>query len=94
MNKQSITPEQFRAVAGTMPACRAADALGISQANFYRLAQSYSISTAFVYKPCRIKCGNLSLKIGRKWRLLSHNNGTYWEVMSHEKYNQLKDRKS
>ncbi|PXK23054.1 hypothetical protein DMR21_03200 [Klebsiella variicola] len=45
-------------------------------------------------KPCRIKCGNLSLKIGRKWRLLSHNNGTYWEVMSHEKYNQLKDRKS
>ncbi|MBF2787134.1 helix-turn-helix domain containing protein [Klebsiella pneumoniae] len=51
MNKQSITPEQFRAVAGTMPACRAADALGISQANFYRLAQSYSISTAFVYKP-------------------------------------------
>lgn len=31
MNKQSITPEQFRAVAGTMPACRAADALGISQ---------------------------------------------------------------
>lgn len=33
MNKQSITPEQFRAVAGTMPACRAADALGISQAN-------------------------------------------------------------
>lgn len=51
MNKQSITLEQFRAVAGTMPACRAADALGISQANFYRLAQSYSISTAFVYKP-------------------------------------------
>ncbi len=51
MNKQSITPEQFRAVAGTMPAGRAADALGISQANFYRLAQSYSISTAFVYKP-------------------------------------------
>lgn len=51
MNKHSITPEQFRAVAGTMPACRAADALGISQANFYRLAQSYSISTAFVYKP-------------------------------------------
>lgn len=31
MNKQSITPEQFRAVAGTMPACRAADALGISR---------------------------------------------------------------
>lgn len=31
MNKQNITPEQFRAVAGTMPARRAADALGISQ---------------------------------------------------------------
>ncbi|HHT5083154.1 ParE family toxin-like protein [Klebsiella michiganensis] len=45
-------------------------------------------------KPCRIKCGNLSLKIGRKWRLLSRNNGTCWEVMSHEKYNQLKDRKA
>lgn len=30
MNKKIITPEQFRAVAGTMPACRAADALGIS----------------------------------------------------------------
>ncbi|HCB3244118.1 TPA: helix-turn-helix domain-containing protein [Klebsiella pneumoniae] len=51
MNKRNITPEQFRAVAGTMPAGRAADALGISQANFYRLAQRYSISTAFVYKP-------------------------------------------
>ncbi|HBY1483413.1 hypothetical protein C4Y64_023030 [Klebsiella pneumoniae subsp. pneumoniae] len=45
-------------------------------------------------KPCHIKCGNLSLKIGRKWRLLSRNNGTCWEVMSHEKYNQLKDRKA
>ncbi|MFZ8600176.1 hypothetical protein ACO1ZJ_23670 [Klebsiella pneumoniae] len=41
-----------------------------------------------------MKCGNLSLKIGRKWRLLSRNNGTCWEVMSHEKYNQLKDRKT
>lgn len=51
MNKQSITLEQFRAVAGTMPACRAADALGISQANFYRLAQSYSISTALSTSP-------------------------------------------
>ncbi|HIG8794987.1 TPA: hypothetical protein ACYEOW_001220 [Raoultella terrigena] len=44
-------------------------------------------------KPCRIKCGNLSLKIGRKWRLLSRNNGNCWEVMSHEKYNQIKDRR-
>ncbi|WP_457920894.1 ParE family toxin-like protein [Raoultella ornithinolytica] len=44
-------------------------------------------------KPCRIKCGNLSLKVGRKWRLLSRNNGNCWEVMSHEKYNQIKDRR-
>ncbi|WP_458259678.1 ParE family toxin-like protein [Klebsiella oxytoca] len=44
-------------------------------------------------KPCRIKCGNLSLKVGRKWRLLSRDNGKCWEVMSHEKYNQRKDRR-
>ncbi|WP_457852468.1 ParE family toxin-like protein [Raoultella ornithinolytica] len=43
--------------------------------------------------PCRIKCGNLSLKVGRKWRLLSQDDGECWKVMSHEKYNQLKDRK-
>ena len=43
--------------------------------------------------PCRIKCGNLSLKVGRKWRLLSQDDGGCWKVMSHEKYNQLKDRK-
>lgn len=24
----------------------------------------------------------------------SRNNGTCWEIMSHEKYNQLKDRKA
>lgn len=43
--------------------------------------------------PCRIKCGNLSLKVGRKWRLLSQDDGECWKVMSYEKYNQLKDRK-
>lgn len=43
--------------------------------------------------PCRIKCGNLSLKVGRKWRLLSQDDGECWKVMSHKKYNQLKDRK-
>lgn len=44
-------------------------------------------------KACRIKCGNMSLRVGRKWRLLSKDNGNCWEVMSHEKYNKRKDRK-
>uniref|UniRef100_UPI00117AD731 hypothetical protein n=1 Tax=Klebsiella pneumoniae TaxID=573 RepID=UPI00117AD731 len=81
MNKQSITPEQFRAVAGTMPACRAADALGISQANFYRLAQSYSISTAFVYKPWKpeekqivaeMRAAGL-IRLLSNWQAIYHN---------------------
>lgn len=59
-----------------------------------KASQILSLYSKGNIKPCRIKCGNLSLKIGRKWRLLSRNNGTCWEVMSHEKYNQLKDRKS
>ena len=59
-----------------------------------RAAQILSLYASGTLKPCRIKCGNLSLRIGRKWRLLSRNNGSCWEVMSHEKYNQLKDRKS
>ncbi|WP_418767532.1 hypothetical protein [Klebsiella quasipneumoniae] len=58
----------------------------------YRVVRTKSY--LFNKAPCRIKCGNLSLKIGRKWRLLSRNNGNCWEVMSHEKYNQLKDRKA
>lgn len=58
-----------------------------------KASQILSLYSKGNIKPCRIKCGNLSLKIGRKWRLLSRNNGTRWEVMSHEKYNQLKDRK-
>ncbi|RSW87038.1 hypothetical protein EGH62_03045 [Klebsiella aerogenes] len=44
-------------------------------------------------KACRIKCGNMSLRVGRKWRLLSKDNGQCWEIMSHEKYNYLKDRR-
>ncbi|MGR7031545.1 ParE family toxin-like protein [Klebsiella aerogenes] len=44
-------------------------------------------------KACRIKCGNMSLRVGRKWRLLSKDNGQCWEIMSHEKYNNLKDRR-
>ncbi|HHT5345802.1 TPA: hypothetical protein ACTY9I_002072 [Raoultella planticola] len=59
-----------------------------------RAAQILRLYVSGTLKPCRIKCGNLSLRIGRKWRLLSRNNGSCWEVMSHEKYNQLKDRKS
>ena len=59
-----------------------------------KASQIFSLYSKGNIKPCRIKCGNLSLKIGRKWRLLSRNNGTCWEVMSHEKYNQLKDRKA
>ena len=59
-----------------------------------KASQILSLYSKGNIKPCRIKCGNLSLKIGRKWRLLSRNNGTCWEVMSHEKYNQLKDRKA
>ena len=36
--------------------------------------------------------GNLSLKVTYHWRLLSRDNGESWELMSHEKYNRLKDR--
>lgn len=44
--------------------------------------------------PCRIRgSGNLSLKVNRRWRLLSRDGGQNWEVMSHERYNKLKDRK-
>lgn len=59
-----------------------------------KASQILSLYSKGNIKPCRIKCGNLSLKIGRKWRFLSRNNGTCWEVMSHERYNQLKDRKA
>lgn len=44
--------------------------------------------------PCRIRgSGNLSLKVNRRWRLLSRDGGQNWEVMSHERYSKLKDRK-
>lgn len=43
---------------------------------------------------CRIQgSGNLSLKVNRRWRLLSRDGGQNWEVMSHERYSKLKDRK-
>ncbi|XCE75846.1 hypothetical protein MPHASIOC01_000683 [Mangrovibacter phragmitis] len=37
--------------------------------------------------------GNLSLKVNRRWRLLSRDGGQHWEVMSHERYSKVKDRK-
>lgn len=37
--------------------------------------------------------GNLSLRVNRRWRLLSRDGGQNWEVMSHERYSKLKDRK-
>lgn len=44
--------------------------------------------------PCRMHgSGNLSLKVNRRWRLLSKDGGQNWEVMSHERYSKLKDRK-
>ena len=44
-------------------------------------------------RPRHIVCGNLSLTVLRKWRLLSRDNGKSWVILSHEKYNKLKDRK-
>jgi hypothetical protein len=39
------------------------------------------------------KTGHLSLKVNLRWRLLSRDGGQNWTVMSHEKYNGVKDRK-
>lgn len=44
-------------------------------------------------RPVHIVCGNISLQVMRKWRLLSRDQGKSWTVLSHEKYNKLKDRK-
>ncbi|MFT1618297.1 hypothetical protein, partial [Enterobacter kobei] len=44
--------------------------------------------------PCRMHgSGNLSLKVNHRWRLLSRDGGQNWEVMSHERYSKLKDKK-
>ena len=44
--------------------------------------------------PCRMHgSGNLSLKVNHRWRLLSRDGGKNWEVMSHERYSKVKDRK-
>ena len=37
--------------------------------------------------------GKLSLKVNLRWRLLSRDGGQNWEVMSHERYSKVKDRK-
>nr|WP_234424376.1 hypothetical protein [Dickeya sp. ws52] len=43
---------------------------------------------------CRIhRTGHLSLRVNRRWRLLSRDNGRNWQLMSHEAYNGKKDRK-
>ena len=44
--------------------------------------------------PCRIRgTGYLSLKVNRRWRMLSLNGGKDWQLMTHEKYNGAKDGK-
>jgi hypothetical protein len=44
--------------------------------------------------PCRIRgTGYLSLKVNRRWRMLSQNGGKDWQLMTHEKYNGAKDGK-
>lgn len=44
--------------------------------------------------PRRIRStGYLSLKVNLRWRLLSRDGGSSWEVMSHEKYSKRKDEK-
>lgn len=44
--------------------------------------------------PCHMfGSGNLSLRVNRRWRLLSRDGGQNWEVMSHERYSKVKDRK-
>ncbi|HII1671975.1 TPA: hypothetical protein ACYZE8_002402 [Salmonella enterica] len=35
----------------------------------------------------------LRLEVGYRYRLLSHDDGKNWEIMSHEKYNKSKQRK-
>lgn len=44
--------------------------------------------------PCRMhKTGYLSLKVNPRWRLLSQNGGKDWKLLTHEKYNGVKDGK-
>jgi len=50
MRKLNITPEEMTAVCGRMPACRAADSLGLNLPQFYMLARRYSLTTAHTYQ--------------------------------------------
>ena len=44
--------------------------------------------------PCRIHgTGYLSLKVNPRWRLLSQNGGKDWQLLTHERYNGVKDGK-
>lgn len=44
--------------------------------------------------PCRMhSTGYLSLKVNPRWRLLSQNGGKDWQLLTHEKYNGVKDGK-
>ncbi len=58
-----------------------------------------AISVLSMYRKQRLHAarilgtGNLSLKVNRRWRLLSKDQGQNWQLMSHEKYNAQKDRK-
>ncbi|WP_413535030.1 hypothetical protein [Rahnella inusitata] len=58
-----------------------------------------AISVLSMYRKQRLHAarilgtGNLSLKVNRRWRLLSKDHGQNWQLMSHEKYNAQKDRK-
>nr|DAU39648.1 MAG TPA: ECF sigma factor [Caudoviricetes sp.] len=51
MRKLNVTPEEMKAVCGRMVAPRAADHLGLTLAQFYYLAQKYSLSTACTQSP-------------------------------------------
>lgn len=39
------------------------------------------------------RTGFLSLKVNRRWRLLSRNGGKDWQLMTHETYSKCKDGK-
>jgi hypothetical protein len=39
------------------------------------------------------RTGFLSLKVNRRWRLLSRNGGRDWQLLTHERYNAAKDGK-
>lgn len=38
------------------------------------------------------KTGNIALKVGLRWRLLSKDEGESWDLLTHERYNREKDK--